>query len=345
MLSAAKSSVMGVVAEKWISSYRTDHQVYIDAALEIELQLKEALNGRALGIQLIRARAKDPDSAAEKIVRKSYGRPSSQMTDVLGARVITLTDAAARKASQRIRDVFSVEDRHSVDKTLELRPREVGYRSTHLVLHPWISGIGRVQDVLRSSLVEVQIRSTVSHAWAEIEHSHRYKGGESVPADIQRRFDALAGTLELVDREFDSISVSLARHVEILGDRYAGSSGLSDSVGALELLAAMRALRPDAHPRGPDDLLMEIEDANSVAQVLRATGVVSVGDVMSAGNDAAVLAIVGRYSEDHDLDPSRASALVVLGAIVGSRDQDAFLGLKLFAEDQVLVESVTGVGV
>lgn len=331
---------MGVVAERWLAEYRREHDAYSRAAEEVKRQLEEALEGRALGIQMIAVRAKDPDSAGEKIVRKKYGRPAQQMTDVIGARVITLLDHSADAATARLRDRFDVEEKYSVDKTRDLKPREVGYRSTHLVIKPSVTGIDHVREILSRTLVEVQVRSTIAHAWAEIEHSHRYKGGNSVPAEIQRRFDALAGTLELVDREFTSIAADVVRHVEDLRRRYAELKDLEQSVGPLELLAAVSKLRPEARRLGPDGLLLEIEDASRLSKALQTAGIDSVDALMTAGRSIVVRKIVREYSDDVGIEPEVASAFVVLGAVVGSSDVDAFRSISKFRGDPSLITAV-----
>lgn len=55
------------------------------------------------------------------------------------------------------------------------------------------------------AIVELQVRTILQHAWAEIEHDIQYKSASAIPAVISRRFLTLAGLLELADREFQAI--------------------------------------------------------------------------------------------------------------------------------------------
>ena len=54
-------------------------------------------------------------------------------------------------------------------------------------------------------MIEVQARTILQHAWAEIEHDIQYKSSATIPHDIKPRLMALAGLLELADREFQAI--------------------------------------------------------------------------------------------------------------------------------------------
>jgi hypothetical protein len=45
----------------------------------------------------------------------------------------------------------------------------------------------------------------LQHAWAEIEHDIQYRSVETIPSEIRRRFMALAGLLEIADREFQAV--------------------------------------------------------------------------------------------------------------------------------------------
>ena len=45
---------------------------------------------------------------------------------------------------------------------------------------------------------EIQFRTVLQHAWAEIEHDLGYKTEFGIPLDVRREFSRVAGLLEIV---------------------------------------------------------------------------------------------------------------------------------------------------
>ena len=66
---------------------------------------------------------------------------------------------------------------------------------------------------------EIQIRSILQHAWAEIEHDLGYKSKHAIPLPIRRRFSRLSGLLELADQEFDGLRSNLRAYSEEIATR------------------------------------------------------------------------------------------------------------------------------
>ena len=59
--------------------------------------------------------------------------------------------------------------------------------------------------MFRGLKCEIQVRTILQHAWAEIEHNIVYKTTDEIPFELQRKFASLAGLLEVADREFEML--------------------------------------------------------------------------------------------------------------------------------------------
>ena len=332
---------MGVKAERWVTSYAGNFHNVEAAAKVVEETIYDTLQGRALDVHLVKTRAKSLDSVREKIERQEYGNPAAQFDDLIGARVITLFEHAVPEAIDYLRGRFDVDEERSVNKTQALKMRQVGYRSHHLVVKARRPGDGPVGDVLRRTFIEIQVKSVLAHSWAEIEHSLRYKIGTGIPQELGRRFDALAGALELADREFSGIETETVDFVKAKAERYRSGQDLSDSLSTVQLLAVLASSRPGMDPLGPHDLVLPIEDAFRYAKVLNKCGFSTAEMIRSriATND--VLTVLDRYVELRGIgDLQRSSAIVVIAAIVGLASPEIFRSVTAFVSDPLLIEAL-----
>lgn len=102
-----------------------------------------------------------------------------------------------------------------------LDPDRFGYQSLHYVASLSEDRTRLIEySRFADRKIEIQIRSILQHAWAEIEHDLGYKSAAGIPRDIRRRFSRVAGLLELADDEFSIIRKEL--------DAYAGT--VSDNI-------------------------------------------------------------------------------------------------------------------
>lgn len=311
---------MGVVAERWLTSYRSSFPTYSEAAERASHIIGESLISRPIAIHLVTGRAKNPESAANKVRDKSYGRPSIQMTDVIGVRVITTYAHDVSEVVDRLRSKYEVDEGNSIDKTSTLTVDRFGYRGVHLVLRLGKTGeLGDVGEILDTVKIEVQIRSVLEHAWAEIEHELRYKSGITFAQELSRRFNAVAGALEIVDREFSAIELQLVEEITVRSQIYAhtGPKGKLDSVG---LLAFFKYKYKNAARLGPHDLPLSLKLAGGQVRQLIELGVNTVEILDSKMSSSEVVGVIRNYSDLAQIEPDQASALVRIGALVGLLD-------------------------
>lgn len=137
------------------------------------------------------------------------------MTDLAGIRVITLIESDVQKVCTLIESMFNVHKADSVNKSENLGEEKVGYRSVHFVCD-----VGKVRGDLpefsayKGLCFEIQVRTALEHAWAEIEHDRGYKLGGKLPSHLNRRFKLLSGLLESADLEFNRLTVEIEEYAE-----------------------------------------------------------------------------------------------------------------------------------
>ena len=186
------------------------YEVFVSKLRDI---LRDALSVENIQIHSIEARAKDIKSFGNKVTKPSevnpnvpkYPNPLSEITDLAGVRVITFLPKTVYEIEKALTAQFQVIER--VDKGQELSDQgKFGYQSVHLLLK-----LARARARLpeytscKDLVAEVQVRTILQHAWAELEHDIQYKSYNVIPKSIRRRFAALAGLLEIADREFQSL--------------------------------------------------------------------------------------------------------------------------------------------
>lgn len=193
-----------------ISWYESQFDTYKSLAEMISATLKALLKHNKIDHVDVPCRAKSIESFQEKIRRKRYKDPKSEMTDLAGIRVIAYIEADVQKIAQIIQTSFNVHIDASGDKSNDLGEDRFGYRSVHFVCD-----IGKDREDLpefspyKDFIFEIQVRTALQHTWAEIEHDRSYKFSGDLPPKIKRRFHLVAGLLELADREFDELTTEI----------------------------------------------------------------------------------------------------------------------------------------
>ncbi|MBS1882327.1 MAG: hypothetical protein JSS97_05160 [Actinobacteria bacterium] len=229
---------------QFFEDYRDALDVYEVAAEEAREQVASALRGRVRGVQAIESRAKDPVSLLDKLRRKEYLNPAEQLRDLIGVRVITQYPDDAEEAAEVLIPAFEISRDESYDKLDELEPKVFDYRSIHLVARLDQSAAD-VSKFLSRRWFEIQVRSLLQHAWAEVDHEIKYKSGIAFPRRLERRLAAIAGSLETLDQAF--IDMRGSRLDLIDGYRRAYENGEDDDepLDAARLIACMETVRPE----------------------------------------------------------------------------------------------------
>lgn len=152
----------------------------------------------------IAARIKDFNSFIEKIKRKNYSNPFDDNEDFCGVRVIVYYLKDIELIQEIITREFSVVS--SIDKASQLGPKEFGYRSYHSIIKiksEWLEAPN--YRGLEDIKIEIQLRTVLMHAWAEIEHKLAYKASYQIPKKIEKQLGFLSSKLEESDNQFQQL--------------------------------------------------------------------------------------------------------------------------------------------
>jgi hypothetical protein len=129
------------------------------------------------------------------------------MTDIAALRVIAYLQSDVEKVCALLAREFEVVGGLSVDKDVALGVDRVGYRSKHFVCLLGKKRLSLKENIrFKGRAFEIQVRTVLQHAWAEIEHDRNYKFSGKLPDDLRRRLNLVAGMLEIADLEFEDIT-------------------------------------------------------------------------------------------------------------------------------------------
>lgn len=211
--------------EQW---YERNKASYEQFSKEVEEIITKILKSKEIPYQSVCHRVKEKESYLNKCKNEKYTDPVNQITDISGIRIIAYTNQDVTNICKVLQDEFSVDEENSVNKAEILETDKVGYLSVHYILQLSkkrleLPEYKRYEDLK----CEVQVRTLLQHAWAEIEHDRNYKFAGVLPKEIKRRFYLIAGVLEMMDNEFDMLSEDI--------DKYAKSMKKAVSKGDYDL--------------------------------------------------------------------------------------------------------------
>ena len=191
--------------------YKDQLPKYKELEKIVDRMLREELVTADIKVMQLPHRIKTWNSIESKMVTKAdkYSRVT-ELTDILGFRVICYFSSQVDEAADVIARIFDVDKKRSSDKRILISPTTFGYISLHNICS--LKKGGDYPEELTSLKFEIQLRSILQHAWAEIEHDLGYKTALEIPRDLRREFSRIAGLLEVADEAFDNIKIKLSKY-------------------------------------------------------------------------------------------------------------------------------------
>lgn len=199
--------------------YQSEYARFEGFRIKMEVLVRELLVQNDINYHKIESRIKDVNRLDEKISRKNEKyKALGDITDLVGIRIITYFEDEVDKVASIIKAEFSLDKINTIDKR-KLETDRFGYKSLHYVValsdkRKLLTEYKRFKEIK----VEIQIRSVLQHAWAEIEHDIGYKGEQTVPDSVKRSFFRVAALLETADIEFVNLRQSLSKYEETVAE-------------------------------------------------------------------------------------------------------------------------------
>jgi ppGpp synthetase/RelA/SpoT-type nucleotidyltranferase len=186
--------------------WQSERSNYEILARHVVTTIEKALRSQGMFAH-VTWRVKDMASLLKKLLKKGYGY--DQVTDKAGVRVVVRFRHEIEAALRLVESSFNIVKKE--DKSEKLGHNQVGYSGVHYDVR--LQSLTRDQEVagLATLQCEIQVHSLGQNLWAELDHELAYKPVQPVPDDLRRQIYLLNALLEVVDRNFDSISLEISK--------------------------------------------------------------------------------------------------------------------------------------
>jgi GTP pyrophosphokinase len=184
---------------------RTDYEKSLPALLELEQEsvfiLERSLKKDQVKIHSLTHRIKEFPSFIEKCKRINFKDPLREMQDLVGLRVVCLYLSDIQKVLSIVNREFDfVREADTIGGT---DVSSFGYMSHHVIVQMKSTHRGPRYDSVLGKLIEIQIRTILMDAWANVSHHLQYKNDSDVPTELLRDFHALSGLFYVADTHFE----------------------------------------------------------------------------------------------------------------------------------------------
>lgn len=288
----------------------------------VSVIINTSLESKKIKIHSLKQRIKDYNSFLEKVDRKRYGDPFKECTDLAGCRIVCLFLSQVDALEKIIDNEFDVVE--VSDKRTSKKFDQFGYVSLHMLVKLKKKRTDFVEySDLKDLVCEIQIRTILQEAWAEIEHYLNYKATkEEKREDLLRKIFSLAGMFEVADSTFEEINSGFSTMIKEKID--------DDSLTSLSLFKLSKQLFPEFSPDWDKIQERRFYQLNSELKKLNLNSISKLKAIISSHKHEIKEYIDSRDESRKDISP----VLLIRAAMsfeYGKRADFAF-GLKNYSE-------------
>ncbi|OEY93845.1 GTP pyrophosphokinase [Acinetobacter qingfengensis] len=181
---------------------------YKQLSTMVATTLTYALDAEHIQYVAVPHRFKQKNSFLKKLLQDNV--QPQQMTDLAALRVVTLLDQDIEQVCQLIRKMFTVIDEKQIEYHIPQQDDEQAVQANYPSIH-FICELGETRTILpeyamyKGLRFEIQVKTSLEHTYAEIEHGLVAHLGKRLPSHLKYRMKRLAQTLAQADLELNDI--------------------------------------------------------------------------------------------------------------------------------------------
>ncbi|MEN5236632.1 RelA/SpoT domain-containing protein [Pseudomonas sp. TWI923] len=244
----------------------------------VEKNVKKISKDNGINLQILSSRVKEIDSAIGKLSRKSYANPLKDMTDLVGVRAVCLLSPDVEKLCQAMMlPAWVIQISRDTSKEYEEAPDKFGYQSHHFEIRPKSDLTIAGTTITADTCCELQIRTLMQHAYAEVVHDSIYKSSWKVPSRAVRFVSSSAALIETADHLFcetmnilESESKVRGELLEELTDIYDSKVGISKFKDQKFNMLVLDQLSGVIHQDTPDKIRHLLNERSFIQEKVKA---------------------------------------------------------------------------
>lgn len=196
---------------EFLSKWESDKPIYKAWGAFIVSQIIESLKKENLNPDTLlkiqpKERTKENQSLVDKAFNrgKNYQDPYNDIEDKVGVRFVVLLTDDIKKITDQIENnsFWNAENAKDYEQEIEKEPLLFAYQSMHYILRPKEEFEHQGYKILENVACEVQVRTLLQHAHAELTHDAIYKSKKKIKPVVHRTVAKCMALIETTDSFF-----------------------------------------------------------------------------------------------------------------------------------------------